>query len=377
MIKQPDVSEVLGISIIMPVFNVKYHLTVAIESVLKQTFSNFELICIDDGSTDGSLETIEKYADKDKRIKVISLKKNYGQAYARNRGLEIAKGKYIGFVDADDWIRDDMLSKMYEEAEKNQTDITFCGTVLYDELFQNCDFSNKYYSLDLIPNHFDNKVFNHNDTKDFLTGKINTAIWNKLYRKEFLDKNCIKFTENFIYEDLLFFYDIWLNAEKITYIRDCFYFYRINRIDSTMSAVGSKIFDRIFIVEFVYEKLKRLNYFEEIKLSVISWLIDDIFHRFTVVDAKYRKEFFFLMKKFFKNIDLSGINEEDLSETYCYKEFCNVLKMHYDEFNKSLADTYNQAKEREDKLKSKIKSSNYETQLFYENIINKMLEEKK
>ena len=136
------------ISAIMPVFNVKYYLTKAIDSILSQTLGDFELICVDDGSIDGSLELLNEYSKKDGRIKIISSEKNYGQSNARNRGLDAANGKYICFVDADDWIRNNMFEKLYEEAEKHSTDVTFCGTCTYNEIVQTCDDSDKFYSLE-------------------------------------------------------------------------------------------------------------------------------------------------------------------------------------------------------------------------------------
>ena len=118
-----------------------------------------------------------------------------------------------------------------------------------------------------------------------------------------------------------------------------------------------------------------MEYFDEIKLQLTSWIIDDLFHRYTLVEPRYRKEFFFLMQKMFKCLDLKGIDIEDLSKAYCYKEFSNILKMSYEEMNKSLTDTYVRAKKTEHELKSEMKSSNYQTQLYYEGIIKKMWED--
>ena len=332
------------ISVIMPVFNVKYHLTVAIDSILRQTLNDFELICVDDGSEDGSLETINEYAEKDDRIKFISNDKNYGQSYARNRGLETAKGKYICFVDGDDWIQDFMLEKLYDEAEKHFTDMSFCGTIIYNDIFRTCNSSDRFYSLETIPHEFDNTVFSHEDIKDFLIGKINTSVCNKIYRKEFLDKNGIKFYENFIYEDLPFFYDVVFNAERISFVRDCCYFYRTDKIDFNNSSVNFKIQDRIFINELITEKFKKLDYFEEIKTELTSWVIDDIFHNYTVCNSKYRKEFFYKMKKLFKSTDFGNTDLAVSERPHYYKEFCNILNMNYEEINKYLTDEYRKLK---------------------------------
>ena len=365
----------IKISVIMPLHNVEFYVRQAIESVLRQTIKDLELICINDGSSDYSLAAAQEYAEKDERIKIISYDKSYGQAFVRNRGIDIAQGKYIGFVDGDDWIVENMFEKLYEEAEKNNTDVTCCASALYNEILETYDYSNHYYNLYFIPQSFDNRVFSHEETKKLLIGKINIALWNKLYRRDFLNENKIRFPEFFIYEDMPFFYDVWFKAKRISIIRDLGYFYRINRLGSTMSDIGDKILDRIPMVQLTYDKFKKLDYFDEIKLDLISWIIDDLFHRFTLVEPRYRKEFFFLMKKMFMTIDLNNIDTEELSKAYCYKEFVNVLKMNYEEMNKSLTDTYVRAKKRENDLRSEFRNSNYKMKLYYENIINNLKEE--
>lgn len=359
----------------MSLYNVELYMRTAIESVLHQSLQEFELICINDGSTDFSLQTAQEYAEKDERIKIISYAESKGQAYARNKGIDIAKGKYIGFVDGDDWIEPDMFEKLYEAAEKYQTDVTFCAAALYNELLEECNFSNPYYNLNFIPSDFDNRVFSGEEAKNLLTGRINVALWNKIYRKDFMDKNKIRFPEYFIYEDMPFFYEVWFKAEKISLIRDFGYFYRINRSGSTMSTMGRKVLDRVEMVALSYEMFKALPYFSEIKTETASWIIDDLFHRYTLVESRYRKEFFFLMKKLFKNLDLDGVDIEQLSKCYCYKEYLNCIELKYDDFQRTLVDTYVRAKKSENELRSQIKSSNFQIQTFYEGIINEVKEE--
>ncbi|MGN0013859.1 MAG: glycosyltransferase family 2 protein [Candidatus Gastranaerophilaceae bacterium] len=359
----------------MSLYNVELYMRTAIESVLNQKLKEIELICINDGSSDYSLQTAQEYATIDDRVKILSYEESKGQAYARNRGIDIAQGKYIGFVDGDDWIEPDMFEKLYEEAEKNQTEVSFCAAALYDEMMQKVDFSNAYYNLSLIPSSFDNRVFDGQDLKGLLTGCINVALWNKIYRTDFMNDNKIRFPEYFIYEDMPFFYDVCFKAKRMSLIRDYGYFYRINRSGSTMSKIGLKVLDRVEMVALTYEMFKSLPYFEEIKTKVTAWIIDDLFHRYTLVDSRYRKEFFFLMKKLFKNLDLNGVDIEELSHCYCYKEYQNCINLKYDDFERTLVNTYVQAKKIENELRSEMKSSNYKTQIFYEGIINNLKDE--
>ncbi|MGN0006158.1 MAG: glycosyltransferase family 2 protein [Candidatus Gastranaerophilaceae bacterium] len=362
----------IKVSIIMSLFNVELYMRTAIESVLNQTLKEIELICIDDGSTDYTLTVAKEYAKKDKRIKIIKYKETNGQAYARNRGITVAKGKYIGFVDGDDWVESTMFEKLYNEAEKNQTDVAFCAAALYDDQTGKTIWNNDYYNMYLIPKEFDNRVFTHEETKNLLTGSLNVALWNKIYRTDFLNKNKIRFPEHYIFEDMPFFYETWFNAKSICFIRDCCYYYRINRQTSTMSRIADKVLDRVDMVALTYDMFKKLPYYNEIKTQVTIWIIEDLFHRFTILEGRYRREFFFQMKKLFQNLDLENIDIEKLNQCYYYNEYKNCLNLKFVDFLTTLADTYIRAKKRENQLESKILSEKYKTQLIYEEIIKNM-----
>ena len=120
------------ISVIVPIYNVEKYLAKCIDSIINQTLTNIEIILVNDGSTDNSRKIIDKYDKKDSRIKVIH-KKNGGQGSARNAGLDIAKGEYIGFVDSDDWIDSNMYENLYNAAISNNADIVVCNRKVFDE----------------------------------------------------------------------------------------------------------------------------------------------------------------------------------------------------------------------------------------------------
>lgn len=116
------------VSIIIPVYNTEKYLSRCLNSLVKQTLHDIEIICINDGSEDNSLSILENYASSDERIVLID-QKNQGQSVARNRGIEIARGKYIGFVDSDDWVDDNYFEKLYCAAENNNCDIAVAGII--------------------------------------------------------------------------------------------------------------------------------------------------------------------------------------------------------------------------------------------------------
>ncbi|MGN0006157.1 MAG: glycosyltransferase [Candidatus Gastranaerophilaceae bacterium] len=309
------------ISIIIPFYNADNQLRQCLNSVVNQTLTNLEIICIDDNSRDKSLKIAEEFAKTDNRIKIIKNEETKGQSYSRNRGLEAATGRYIGFVDADDFISENMYKTMYEKARKNQADIVMCKALLYDEKTQTTK-NDDYYELKCVEDFFQ-KTFSHEDTKNFIT-EINVAVWNKLYRKDFLQSIKANFVEGSIFEDLPFFFESYTKAKNVVIVDEHLYYYRINTPNSTMTQTGKKLLDRVEMVTIANEVLKKLPYYEEIKTKVLDWIIHDIFYRFLAIDSKYQREYFFKMQKLFRSLDISK-KEKSLIETP-YLPFFDEIK---------------------------------------------------
>lgn len=171
------------VSIIVPVYNTENYLKKCLNSILNQTYQNIEVIIIDDGSTDNSYKILEEFQSKDKRI-ILLQQKNSGQGVARNKGIEVSKGKYIFFVDSDDRVTKNMVEEMVLEIEKTNSD--FSSFLI---AFENCK-SKKVYKKN-----FDNKTLKNEEIyQNALEIKdIFTVPWNKIYRREFLVKNKIYF----------------------------------------------------------------------------------------------------------------------------------------------------------------------------------------
>lgn len=327
------------VSIIVPVRNIERYLPKCLDTLINQTLKEIEIICINDGSTDSSINILKEYANEDSRIIIIDNKESRGQAFARNRGLEIAKGEYIGFVDGDDWVDETMFEKLYNSAIEDNTDITMCANSLYDEFAKATIKDNAYYNLDCFDSSFDGKVFSHYDTKNFLMD-INVVLWNKLYKREFMENISARFIEDYIYEDLPFFFYTYLKARRVNLIRDNLYYYRINRQGSTMANDGAKILDRIDMALVTWHILYNAPYYNEINNRFMVWFIDDIFHRFTLADSKYQKEYFFRMKKIFSLLETSGIDTELLYCMFSYSDYLAVKKLPYRECNRIFLSNY-------------------------------------
>ncbi len=341
------------VSVIIPFYNVENYIEECLNSVVNQTLKDIEIILVNDASSDDSLKIVQKFIQKDKRIILLNkdATEQKGQGYARNLALEVAKGEYIGFVDSDDYIKPEMFEKLYSEAKKNDTDITMCQADEYNDTTGVLDTS-PYYLLDLLKL-IRNEVFSAKDTKKQILD-INVAIWNKIYKREFFEKNKIRFPQGFIYEDLPFFFETYLKAERISIIWEILYTYRTNRKNSTMNQFNNKVLDRPYMVSLTYEYLKKVPFFEEIKNDVIAWIINDLFHRYTILEKGYQKEFFFLMKKLFLSLDIKNKEDSYWQTVYHFNGYLKVIEKTFEEFNQYIFNEYLDLHEIEHRLRCEL-----------------------
>ena len=157
--------EDIKVSIIVPVYNVARYLGECLDSIINQTLDDIEIICINDGSTDNSLEILEEYAKKDSRIWIFTIE-NSGLSLARNYGIKHANGKYVGFVDSDDYINETMFEKLYNSCEQNDLDLAICKISLFDDKTGEVNNNLSYYNLGIFKG-FDKEVFSADDTTSF------------------------------------------------------------------------------------------------------------------------------------------------------------------------------------------------------------------
>ena len=377
------------LSIIMPVFNTEKYLTQCIESILNQQYKNFELICVDDASTDNSEKIIKNYKKKDKRIKLITNKSNQGQSTCRNIGLSAAKGEYIGFIDSDDYIDINMFEKMLKNIKEQKTDIVMCKVQKFNEKTKKVE-KDSYLDLKCFKDKiFFQKPFNHTDTVNFWNG-INVAVWNKIFKKDFLTQNNIKFEDNYIFEDLPFFFETYTKAKSISAIDEYCYFYRTNRDDATMTKNTVKLLDRIDMVYKSYLILEKQPYFKEIKTEIVDFLIHDLFFNYLQIDSKYQKEYFFRMQKVYRAIDISDIDTTEILTAYFayfekirnndYKDVLNYffnqdkyIEEKYTRFETTKKKAYIKGRQDGEKnLKNEYERRLKETELYFQNKINKL-----
>ena len=348
------------VSIIIPFNNVEKYINQCLDSVVNQTLSDVEIICVDDASDDGTLDIVKGYANKDNRIKLIELSERKGQGYARNRALEVATGEYIGFVDSDDFVHLNMFEALYNKAIENDCEIVMCKASEYDDETGKYIHSD-YYSLECLAN-YPKEVFNAEETKEHILD-INIVIWNKIYKREYLKEIGGKFPEGFVFEDLPFFFGTYLPAKRISIVWEDFYSYRINRKNSTMLQFNNKLLDRPYMVSLTYEKIKNSQYLDEKLKEIQGWIINDLFHRFSLLEKTYQKEYFFLMKKVFKTFEIEDIEAPCWKKVYHFENYLLVLNNSYEEFMKRVVDKYTNIHKIEDKIVSMISTMVERTEL--------------
>jgi glycosyltransferase involved in cell wall biosynthesis len=208
------------ISIIVAIYNVDKFITKCIKSVCSQTYQNLEIILVDDCSTDNSGKICDEFALIDKRIRVFHHTTNRRQSAVRNTGLDNANGEYIVFVDGDDWLADDCVEYFLKLITKYSADLA----ISYNN-FTSRDFKQISEEYTEIWN-------NETATANFLYSRISIGVWNKIYKREFIEKNRLRFKPLFTAEGFRFLSDCSQRTEKIAVGRRKVYYYRLNNENS-------------------------------------------------------------------------------------------------------------------------------------------------
>ena len=306
VLKYVDNQNVLApkVSVVIPVYNVEKYLAECLDSVLNQTLKDIEIICVNDGSTDNSLEILEDYAKSDDRVKVFS-KENGGQGSARNLGMKNCAGEFIYFLDSDDYMSSDMLEELYHNAIFNDSDIVISKIARFNNDSSEIDFSRPGFDFEKIFDdvNFNNFSFNYGDAKNYVLNS-SFAPWMKLFKRDFLVRNDFRFVENLAFEDVIFHVQTFLKAKNISFSPNYFYYYR-NNPNSTMNT-SENGFDIFEIIKLVKEYLVNENYYEEFKNEFDLFKIIQILNYIVSTDSE---DYFLLAKEEFSKIkDVSQLN---------------------------------------------------------------------
>lgn len=230
----------IELTVILPVYNVERYLEQCLQSLINQTLKEIEIVIINDGSTDNSGKIISEYSNRYNNIKVIN-QGNSGLSAARNRGIEIASGDYIAFIDSDDYVDKNMLKEMLLEAKKNNLDIVICN---YERVYDDSDLTEKV-SIELEPY----KIYTGNELlKKFLINKITPNACDKIFKRDLFTQNKIIFPNGYYHEDLLTTFKILCSVNKGSYINKEFYKYRCRKNSITNGISIKNIEDMEYVI---------------------------------------------------------------------------------------------------------------------------------
>ena len=306
------------VSVIIPVFNAEKYISTCIESLISQSYSDFEIICVDDGSTDNSPRILQQYMSMDPRIKIIE-QKNQFAGNARNTGMEVASGKYCMFLDIDDFFEKNMIELQVRQIEKDHADICICDADIYDDQAGTFRKSEWLLAKSYIPH----VPFNREEIKDHIFFIKTPAAWNMIISAAFIKKYALRFQETKNTNDLYFTYAVLNLAQKITVVDMVLVHYRMGTGSNLQSGNDESPLD--FCRAFL--KLKKLlikkGVFDEVKRGYISlYLTNFEYHMFTLQSVQS----FEVLYDYFKE---NGRQELELDchdvECFCNKERFKLL----------------------------------------------------
>lgn len=297
------------VSVVIPVYNVEEFLDECLDSIVNQTLNDIEIICVDDGSTDKSLDIINFYAKKDKRIKVFS-QKNGGHAVATNKGMSMAKGEYLYLMDSDDWLELTALEETYNHAKNTSADFVMFKSMNYSN-DENRLYKSWIYSMDKVADFIGDGVVDYKDLGDMIF-EIPVTPWSKLYNHNFIKKIGAKFPEGLIFDDNIFFWDVLFNAKKIAFCNKYLFTRRWYNYSST-TAGDLRFIDSITINNLMIDRFKKYKAFDIFKETLYNRKIDLTYLRFVKIKPEFRIQYFQALQKDYKKIVNDGLYDDYLS----------------------------------------------------------------
>jgi len=282
-----------SVSVVIPVYNIAAHLEQCIDSVLRQSFKEFEVICVDDGSTDASPEILKSYALKDPRLRVIT-QANAGPGVARNTGMMEAVGEYLIFLDSDDWFEPTFLQSMIQRANEVGADVTICKAVEFDT-----HTGKELNSEWMLKQHYlPGDVFTPEEVAEYLFQFTYGMPWDKLYRREWLMKTGIRYPALKNSEDLAFVFPALLAAQKIAILPQVMIHHRVNRSSSVSNSRTTQPDAPYLAFQIVKEYLENQQKMELYRQSFLNWAMEFlVWHVSNIGDKAIQKQYLQVLRR--------------------------------------------------------------------------------
>lgn len=320
-IESPDCRDI-KISVIMPIYNAYDYLRPAMDSVLDQTLRDIEIICVDDGSTDHSLDIIKEYQKQDQRIRILT-ETNAGPAVARNAGLKRARGEYVAFLDADDFFETDMLERMFEQAKRDDLDIVIAKYDIYNS--KKARFRENIESEYAVI--YDGGVVtSKNEHPDCILQSTSGFAWNKLFKRSFLLEKGISFlTEVRMFEDVYFTVTSLAFAERVGKLQSVLMHHRVYS-EQTRARMYKKYFSQ---VPEVYLKIKEFlmkgGMYQPLSTGFLNLSASRCYHIYKLLPSDERENFWQLLHDgYTEKLGWADHKAEELEKDEIREFFANV-----------------------------------------------------
>ena len=322
------------VSVIMPVYNGETYLRQCLDSVVNQTLKEIEIICVDDGSSDRSVEILKEYAAKDERVMVLQ-QANAGAGAARNNGLSKASGKYLSFLDSDDFFETDMLEKAVEKIAADRADFVVfrCDHYLNDtNTFKKAAYTLKKQTLPpYMP-------FNFRQITDNVFKAFVGWAWDKVYDREFVMKHNLKFQEQRTSNDMLFVFSALVLAKRITYLDTVLAHQRRNNGESLSNTREKSWFCFYNALKALRDVLKEKGLYEELKKDFVNYAVHfSLWNLNTITGECYEKLYTKLHEEWFEELEVTGHDEDYFYNKTEYKQLADILRYDFKEYNTKLS----------------------------------------
>lgn len=320
------------VSVVVPIYNASDYLCPAMDSILDQTLSEIEIICVDDGSTDRSLEIIKQYQEKDGRIRIVT-ETNAGPALARNNGMRRARGEYVAFFDADDFAEPTFLESLYNLAKKDDLDIAISKYDIYNsrrarfERIADADHSDIF-----MPG----TVTSKNEHPDCILASTVGSAWNKIFRRSFIEEKQLAFLSDVkMYEDVYFVVTAMSLAERVGKVFDVLVHHRIHS-EQSRAKMFKKYYSQVPIVyQRIREFLVQHGMYAPLSLSYLNLSASRCYKIYNLLPGDAKEEFFNMLNgEYSELLGWSGHDSCDFESAEVCEFVLNVLMYNHEQYKK-------------------------------------------
>ncbi len=353
---QIDIEKNIKVSVIMPIYNAYDYLRVAIDSVLTQSLTDIELICIEDGSTDRSLDIIKEYQKSDHRVRILT-EANAGPAVARNRGIERARGEYLAFLDADDFFEPTLLEKLYNTAKLDELDIAISDYDIYNSKTAKFEKRVKNPKEDIF---LESRVVSKSDWFNEIFQSTTGSAWNKLFRRSFVvDKKLQFLTDVRTFEDVYFTVCALAYAERVGKVQEILLHHRIHSQQERARTFG-KYHSQVPVVYCaIKEFLVHNGMYAPLSYGFLNLSASRCYKIFNILPRDKKDDFYNLLRENLKQLDWLEKTESDFDEKEVFSFVAALEMFNYKQYVKKHADTISL-----DVIKNKLQNTRFVKKIF-------------